>query len=170
MKSIFVELNSLHGNIKNEFREVFDAGTAHCVDLNTGTAAIHLAIAALGMGPGDEAITGPHILIATAEAISAVARSLSLLISIRYPSQWILRCPKQQSRVEMRAVIPVDLIDKLRIWVPFWKLQVVMAFQSLKMHARLTAQSIKVVKLRRVIFRQCAEQLDIAFRLAPKWF
>src|SRR5213596_5085 len=42
----------------------------HCVALNSGTSALHLALLAAGVGPGDEVITTPNTFIATAEAIS----------------------------------------------------------------------------------------------------
>ena len=42
----------------------------HCVALNSGTSALHLALVAAGVGPGDEVITTPNTMIATAEAIS----------------------------------------------------------------------------------------------------
>jgi len=47
-------------------------GVAHCVAVNSGTAALHLTLLALGIGVGDEVITVPNTFIATAEAISAV--------------------------------------------------------------------------------------------------
>ena len=41
----------------------------HCVALNSGTSALHLALLALGAKPHDEVITTPNTFIATAEAI-----------------------------------------------------------------------------------------------------
>jgi dTDP-4-amino-4,6-dideoxygalactose transaminase len=56
------------------FEEAFASylGVAHCVAVNSGTSALHLALLALGIGPGDEVITVAHTFIATSEAISAV--------------------------------------------------------------------------------------------------
>ena len=96
MKIPFADLKSLHAEIEEDLTEVFRrvlgnssfvlgpevqrfeeefaayVGTSHCVAVNTGTAAIHLVLASLGVGPGDEVITVPHTFIATAEAITAV--------------------------------------------------------------------------------------------------
>jgi dTDP-4-amino-4,6-dideoxygalactose transaminase len=44
--------------------------TKHCVALNSGTSALHLALRAAGVGSGDEVITSANTFIATAEAIS----------------------------------------------------------------------------------------------------
>src|SRR5579859_3979650 len=42
----------------------------HCIALNSGTSALHLALLASGVGAGDEVITSPNTFIATAEAIA----------------------------------------------------------------------------------------------------
>lgn len=42
----------------------------HCVALNSGTSALHLALLTVGVRPGDEVITSPNTFVATAEAIS----------------------------------------------------------------------------------------------------
>src|SRR5262249_55299746 len=47
-------------------------GVWHCIGLNNGTSALHLALLAAGVGPGDEVITTPHSWVSTAWAISYV--------------------------------------------------------------------------------------------------
>src|SRR5262245_16997481 len=47
-------------------------GVDHCVSLNSGTSALHLALRCLDVGPGDEVVTVAMTFIATAWAISYV--------------------------------------------------------------------------------------------------
>lgn len=47
-------------------------GCRFCVGLNSGTSALHMALHALDVGPGDEVITTPHTWISTSWAISYV--------------------------------------------------------------------------------------------------
>lgn len=44
-------------------------GTKHCIALNSGTSALHLALLAAGVGPGDEVITVSMTFVATTAAI-----------------------------------------------------------------------------------------------------
>jgi dTDP-4-amino-4,6-dideoxygalactose transaminase len=47
-------------------------GVAHCVGMNSGTSALHIAMKLLGIGPGDEVLTTPFTFVATSWAISYV--------------------------------------------------------------------------------------------------
>ncbi len=53
---------------EREFAALCEAN--HCVALNSGTSALHLALLAMGVQPGDEVITSPATFLATAEAIT----------------------------------------------------------------------------------------------------
>ncbi len=54
-----------------EFEEKFAKylGVKHAVALNSGTSALHLAIKALGIGPGDEVIVTPFSFVASANCV-----------------------------------------------------------------------------------------------------
>ncbi len=62
----------IQGEDVDAFEQEFAAycGVKHCVALNSGTSALHLALLAAGVKAGDEVITTPNSFIATAEAIS----------------------------------------------------------------------------------------------------
>lgn len=64
-------LSSLHGNEVEKFESDFKKyiGTDHAVAVNSGTAALHTALLALGMGPGDEVICPAWTFVATASAV-----------------------------------------------------------------------------------------------------
>lgn len=54
-----------------EFEREFAAccGTTDCIALNSGTSALHLALLAAGIGPGDEVITVPFTFVASVATI-----------------------------------------------------------------------------------------------------
>jgi dTDP-4-amino-4,6-dideoxygalactose transaminase len=68
------ETSFVLGEEVERFEREFAAycGVRHCVALNSGTSALHVALLASGVQPGDEVITSPNTFIATAEAISYV--------------------------------------------------------------------------------------------------
>jgi dTDP-4-amino-4,6-dideoxygalactose transaminase len=72
LEPIFNQTSFILGPAVGEFEQAFATyvGAEHCVSLNSGTAALHLALLALGIGPGDEVITAANTFIATAEAIT----------------------------------------------------------------------------------------------------
>src|SRR5580698_584451 len=137
MRVPFVDLKLLHREIEDELRGVFSrvlanssfilgpeveqfeqdfsayCGTAQCIAVNTGTAAIHLVLAALGVGPGDEVITVPHTFIATAEAITAVGAK-PVFVDI-HPVSFTMDPALLERAItsKTRAIIPVDLYGQV---------------------------------------------------------
>src|SRR6476469_3837 len=59
------------GKEVSAFEEEFAAwtGSRHAIAVNSGTSALHLALLAAGVGPGDEVITVPFTFVATAAAV-----------------------------------------------------------------------------------------------------
>ena len=60
----------VQGEVTEQFEQEFArlVGTRHAVATSNGTTALHLALLAHGVGPGDEVITTPFSFIATANA------------------------------------------------------------------------------------------------------
>ncbi|MHA1335737.1 MAG: DegT/DnrJ/EryC1/StrS family aminotransferase [Promethearchaeota archaeon] len=64
-------LTLLAGNVVETFEREFAEyiGVKHAIGVNSGTAALHTAIASLDIGPGDEVIVSPFTFIATASSV-----------------------------------------------------------------------------------------------------
>lgn len=93
------------------FEQEFAAycGVAHAVGVGSGTEALQLALAAAGMGPGDEVITVAHTAVATVAAIE-LAGARPVLVDID-PGCYTMD-PAQVEAVltsRTRAIIPVHL-------------------------------------------------------------
>ncbi len=84
-------------------------GTPYCVGLNSGTSALHLALAALDIGPGDEVITTPHTWISTCWAICYVGAT-PVFVDIE-PATYTLDVDQVERAITPRtkAVIAVHL-------------------------------------------------------------
>ena len=66
-----------------EFEELLAAaaGTEHAVAVSSGTAALHVAVLALGMGPGDEVLVPAYTFPATANVV-ALAGATPVLVDV----------------------------------------------------------------------------------------
>jgi len=53
--------------------------TLHCIAVNSATAGLHLALEAVGVGPGDEVITTTHTFTSTAEVVRYLGADVKLV-------------------------------------------------------------------------------------------
>jgi dTDP-4-amino-4,6-dideoxygalactose transaminase len=84
-------------------------GTAHCVGVSSGTAALQLALAALGIGVGDEVIVPTNTFFGTVDAVFAVGAT-PVFVDVD-PTTLLLTAPAIKTAITHRtaAVIPVHL-------------------------------------------------------------
>jgi len=82
---------------------------SHCVGVGSGTEALHLALRACGIGPGDEVITVSHTFIATALAIVWLG-AVPVFVDID-PQTFTLDPAKLAEAItpRTRAILPVHL-------------------------------------------------------------
>ncbi len=83
-------------------------GTSHCVGLESGTAALQVALEALGIGPGDDVIVPANTYIASAIAVSAAgARPVLVDCDASYAMDPALLESALTART--KAIMPVHL-------------------------------------------------------------
>jgi dTDP-4-amino-4,6-dideoxygalactose transaminase len=83
-------------------------GVDHCISLNSGTSALHLALRCLDVGPGDEVVTVSMTFVATAWAISYVGAT-PVFVDID-PVRRTLNPGKLEAAITSRtkAIVPVQ--------------------------------------------------------------
>jgi dTDP-4-amino-4,6-dideoxygalactose transaminase len=87
-------------------------GARHCVAVNSGTAALHVALLAAGVKEGDEVITVSHTFVATAAAVRhAGARPVFVDID---PKTCLIDTAKIEAAItgRTRAIMPVHLYGR----------------------------------------------------------
>jgi dTDP-4-amino-4,6-dideoxygalactose transaminase len=84
-------------------------GAGHCVAVNSGTSALHLALLGAGVGPGDEVITVPMTFIATCWAISYVGAT-PVFVDVD-PATYTMDVEQVERSItpRTRAILPVHL-------------------------------------------------------------
>lgn len=103
----YQDANRYHDRFERAFRERI--GVKHAIALPSCTSALHLALLALGVGPGDEVIVPDLTWIATVAPVRYVGATP--VFADVDPSTWCLsadsveRCLTKRTR----AIIPVDL-------------------------------------------------------------
>jgi dTDP-4-amino-4,6-dideoxygalactose transaminase len=102
------------GEAVQRFEENFAAycGAAYGVGCSSGTSAIHLALVALGVGPGDEVITPCNTFIATGEAITH-SGARPVFVDVEEGTQLIeVGAIEAAITPKTRAIVPVHLFGQ----------------------------------------------------------
>jgi perosamine synthetase len=83
-------------------------GARHAVAFSSGTAALHGATAAAGLGPGDEAVTSPMTFVATANAVLYVGAEPRF--ADVHPGTLLIDAARVEAAItpRTRALLPVD--------------------------------------------------------------
>jgi len=84
----------------------------HCVAVNSGTSALHLALVAAGVGPGDEVITTANTMIATAEAISYTGATPVFVDIDPATANIDPNLVERAATAHTRAIVPVHLYGR----------------------------------------------------------
>ncbi|HTS35729.1 MAG TPA: DegT/DnrJ/EryC1/StrS family aminotransferase [Candidatus Solibacter sp.] len=99
------------GSEVGAFEQEFAAycGTSECIALNSGTSALHLALLAAGIGPGDEVITVPFTFVASVAAVLYVG-ARPVLVDID-PHSFTMDPNAVEAAITPRtkAILPVHL-------------------------------------------------------------
>lgn len=79
LKSGWVTTGPRTKRFEDAFGAFLGDAALHCLAVNSATAGLHLALEALGIGPGDEVITTTHTFTATAEVVRYLGADVVLV-------------------------------------------------------------------------------------------
>lgn len=99
------------GPYVEQFEREFAAycGTDHCIGISSGTEALHLALAACGVGPGDEVITVANTYVATALPITYCGAT-PVFVDVE-PDTYNMDLNQVEAKItpHTKAILPVHL-------------------------------------------------------------
>ena len=112
------------GKQVSAFEEEFAAylGAGYAVGVGSGTEALHLALWACGVGPGDEVITVPNTAVPTVNAISLTGAA-PVFVDI-HPTSYNLDPTRLRTAITRRtkAILPVHLYGQAADMMPILEL------------------------------------------------
>jgi dTDP-4-amino-4,6-dideoxygalactose transaminase len=79
LKSGWITTGPKTRRFETDFAAFLGDQKLHCIAVNSATAGLHLALEALGIGPGDEVITTTHTFTATAEVARYLGADVKLV-------------------------------------------------------------------------------------------
>lgn len=113
MTDIIVNTGFVLGKHVDEFEKRFAGmqGAEYCIGVSSGTDALHVALMALGIGPGDGVIVPVNTFIATAEAVSLCGAMPVFVDCDEYYNVDVKKVEEvvKRSRNGVRAIVPVHL-------------------------------------------------------------
>ncbi len=97
-------------------------GTTHAIAVNSGTSALHLALLAAGIGPGDEVITVPYTFVGTVAAICYTGAT-PVLVDIE-PRSYTIDVEQIEEAItdKTKAILPVHLYGQAADMDPIMEL------------------------------------------------
>lgn len=111
VKECFKNNQLTHGPMVNRFEKMFAEmlNVKHAVMCSSGTTALHLALMAAGIGPGDQVLVPDLTFVATANAVMH-AGAVPVLVDID-PETWGISFEDAERKITpyTRAIIPVHL-------------------------------------------------------------
>lgn len=107
VKSEWVTMGYYVKEFERKFAEY--VGAKHAIAVNSGTAALHLALVALGIGEGDEVIVPATTFVATANAVTYTGAT-PVIVDVN-KHDWCIDIDKAEQAITARtkAIIPVHL-------------------------------------------------------------
>ena len=79
LKSGWITTGPKAKRFEQAFAEFLGEPQIECIAVNSATAGLHLALEAIGLGPGDEVITTTHTFTATAEVVRYLGADVKLV-------------------------------------------------------------------------------------------
>jgi dTDP-4-amino-4,6-dideoxygalactose transaminase len=107
LRSGWVTTGPKAARFERAFAEYLGDASLHCIAVSSATAGLHLALEALGIGPGDEVITTTHTFTATAEVVRYLGADVKL---VDIDAETLNIDPEQVEAAigpRTRAIIPV---------------------------------------------------------------
>ena len=115
IERVLNECNFILGDEVRSFEREFAkfCGTEFGIGVGSGTDAIHLAIRAIGLGPGDEALIPANTFIATALGVT-YSGATPVPVDVD-PATFLMDVPKIESAItpRTRAIVPVHLYGRM---------------------------------------------------------